>query len=529
MNKKIFIPVLLIMILSLFLNVYKKDFAPPCFNADEAAFGYNAYSILKTGKDEYGTTLPLRLKSFGDYKMPLYTYLSVPFIGAFGLTESSTRAVNTVLAFFFPLAVFLLANALFKNTKVSLIASFLTAVSMALNIVGRHAHEAYLTAFLMTLVSYLFVRMINKSSFFSTLLFSFVLFLTLFSYQSSRIFWLFFLLTSFILAGVKKIKWWIPLTILLITLAAFIPDLIYRPDRVKTLLFFNSPGFSANVAELQAEGGNPIIYNPLTVGVRHLLFEYARYFSTDFLSIVGDQNVRFGFRDLSLITLAEYIFLLAGIAILMIKKERWRLFILAIFLISPLAGALTWAEPSLTRVLFMFVPATIITAYGFSYLTDYLKENKRLIFIGVTLLFYGVLLLHSWDFYLHHYPKKRLVVRAWQCGYRELADYVKTNYDKYETFFVSKENGQPYIFLLFYLAYPPEKYQKIARLSSPDKYGFGQVEQFDKYVFTATPGVKPSTYALIAYPHDLETYDQSSVKHITVNGEEIFQIFETQR
>ena len=79
MNKKIIVGVLLSAILiSLFLHRYKQNQVPPCINADEAAFGYNAYSILKTGKDEYGKFLPLRFESFKDYKLPLYTYLSIP-------------------------------------------------------------------------------------------------------------------------------------------------------------------------------------------------------------------------------------------------------------------------------------------------------------------------------------------------------------------------------------------------------------------------------------------------------------------
>jgi len=87
MSKKLFFILIFIGLISVFFTVFQKTPAPPCFYADEAAFSYNAYSILKTGKDEYGVTLPLRLKSFGDFKMPLYTYLSIPFTTLFGLNE----------------------------------------------------------------------------------------------------------------------------------------------------------------------------------------------------------------------------------------------------------------------------------------------------------------------------------------------------------------------------------------------------------------------------------------------------------
>ena len=55
MNKKITVSLLiLITLISFFLTIINfRVPSPPSFNADEAAFGYNAYSLLKTGKDEY--------------------------------------------------------------------------------------------------------------------------------------------------------------------------------------------------------------------------------------------------------------------------------------------------------------------------------------------------------------------------------------------------------------------------------------------------------------------------------------------
>jgi len=60
--KKTFIILIIISFISLFFNLHKKNVSHPGFSADEAAFGYNAYSLLKTGRDEYGTFMPLRLK-----------------------------------------------------------------------------------------------------------------------------------------------------------------------------------------------------------------------------------------------------------------------------------------------------------------------------------------------------------------------------------------------------------------------------------------------------------------------------------
>lgn len=87
---------ILVIFLAFFLRVYKLDQYPLGFTWDEAALGYNAYSILKTGKDEYGNVLPLIFKSFGDYKPGLYVYLTIPWILILGLNEFAVRLPSAI-------------------------------------------------------------------------------------------------------------------------------------------------------------------------------------------------------------------------------------------------------------------------------------------------------------------------------------------------------------------------------------------------------------------------------------------------
>src|SRR3989304_8560257 len=103
--------------LSIFFNFYKQNDVPGCLNADEAAFGYNAYSILKTGRDEFGAFLPLRLQSFNDFKLPLYSYLSIPFIAFGGLDIFSTRLLNKLIGILFVPLVYLVVYEISKKKK----------------------------------------------------------------------------------------------------------------------------------------------------------------------------------------------------------------------------------------------------------------------------------------------------------------------------------------------------------------------------------------------------------------------------
>ena len=103
----------LVLGLALFLRIYKISDYPAGLNADEAAIGYNAYSLLKTGKDEFGHSWPINFQSFNDYKPGLYFYLVLPFVKIFGLNELAVRLPNVILGTLTVLLLYFLVNEMF--------------------------------------------------------------------------------------------------------------------------------------------------------------------------------------------------------------------------------------------------------------------------------------------------------------------------------------------------------------------------------------------------------------------------------
>src|ERR1700719_866684 len=73
------------------LRVARLDKVPPALNQDEACDGYDAYSILTTGRDHHGNFMPIVMQGFNDYRMPLLQYSLVPLVGAFGLKTEVVR------------------------------------------------------------------------------------------------------------------------------------------------------------------------------------------------------------------------------------------------------------------------------------------------------------------------------------------------------------------------------------------------------------------------------------------------------
>src|ERR1035437_524898 len=80
-----------ILLIAFTLRFYRLSEIPMGLDNDETAIGYNAYSIEQTGRDEYGTFMPLYFRSFDDYKLPVYIYMTAISEKVFGVNEFAVR------------------------------------------------------------------------------------------------------------------------------------------------------------------------------------------------------------------------------------------------------------------------------------------------------------------------------------------------------------------------------------------------------------------------------------------------------
>ncbi|HJP32793.1 MAG TPA: glycosyltransferase family 39 protein [Candidatus Latescibacteria bacterium] len=123
------------------LRFYQLGHVPNGFTADEAAHGYNAYSLLVTGADAFGRRLPLYVDNFGDSIEATYIYLIVPVVAALGLTEFAVRLPAAILGLLAVPAIYLVGRQLYGST-VAGIASLLIAASPWAVQVSRYASRA---------------------------------------------------------------------------------------------------------------------------------------------------------------------------------------------------------------------------------------------------------------------------------------------------------------------------------------------------------------------------------------------------
>jgi len=124
-NTLIFIAII---ILGFVLRFYRLG-SLPSLNADEAAIGYNVFSLIETGKDEHGNVWPLQFQSFNDYKPGGFFYVVLPFVKLFGLNVWAVRIPGALLGGLTVVVLYFFVKKVFLDQKLALIASFLLAIS----------------------------------------------------------------------------------------------------------------------------------------------------------------------------------------------------------------------------------------------------------------------------------------------------------------------------------------------------------------------------------------------------------------
>ena len=164
MRKYIFAAVVLVLtLLVVSLRLYRLGDIPQGLTKDEAYYGYDAYSIMETGKDIWGERYPLRFKSTGEYKLNL-TYLIVPAIKLFDLTERALRTPSAIFGLLTLPVLFFTLRAFSLSSWLSLVMTVIFAFSPWTFGMSRLFYESNVGLFFLALGFYGFIRLILTPS-----------------------------------------------------------------------------------------------------------------------------------------------------------------------------------------------------------------------------------------------------------------------------------------------------------------------------------------------------------------------------
>ncbi|MBI3342497.1 glycosyltransferase family 39 protein [Candidatus Curtissbacteria bacterium] len=439
----------LIVLIAFVLRFYQLGVVPPHLNWDEASNGYNAYSILKTGRDEYGNFMPQTFKAFGDYNLALSVYTLVPSIAIFGLNQFAVRFPSALLGTLTILVTYLLALKIFQNKKIALLSAFLLAIDPWHLQFSRYDHEANFMVFwsILGVTTYLYGKRSQKGLVLTAAFFG----LALNTYHGAKI--------------------WIPLILILLAVTNFKSLLKFRKKLilpVVVFLIFTIPIIS-NFQNSLIRGQSVGIFSKKDF-LQTFISNYLSHYNLNFLFTNGDSIGRHSVSGMGELYVFELPLVLAGLVFLIHQKEKKWLLLLW-FLTAAIPAALASPTPHALRAL-TFIPLyPMFASVGFYQITK-IRNNYFKQAILTTLILIGS---YNVATYLHlyyiHYPRQKAL--DWQDGFRQTMDYIKNIEGNYQTIAISNYYGHPYIFTLFYSQYPPDKY-----------FGTKDGENgFDKYEF----------------------------------------------
>lgn len=510
--KKVSVAIAFIFIVAIgtLVRFYKLGEAPAGLYIDEAGQGYNAYSILKTGKDEFSKSFPFVFRSFIDFKTPVYIYLIVPSILLFDLTSFAVRFPSFIFSVLtFPILFLLIRKISPPKIAIpmSLITTLLLAVSPWHVVFSRTNFECNVALFFLLSGIYLFYKGREKPVWYLLSAAAFAIAIP--SYHSQRIVTPLVLLLLFLrykkeILAKKAQKF--------IIAGSIIAAIITFP----TLSIATTPGFLARASGLNIfshsrqlpagflENYNgffaPILNSSLFLSTWEFASLYVSYFSPRNMFVLGDSGFRDSYPELATFLVWQLPLYIYGLYILFKRRDlgELRFLTISLLLIAPIPAALTRDPYSTIRSLPMVIPQLIIISLGIVGFWEKLKgANLRKLAIGllVITIVYSVLKLYSSAIILN----EQLRGFYWDYGWEEVVKIVKEELDPNLPIVVDNTRFEPYSQFIFFLKYPPEKYQK-------DNYEVSPTEYYTSMNRNRTKIIGNITTRAILWEEDLKTH-----------------------
>ena len=470
--------VVAIVFLAAILRLWQLGAVPISPDWDEASLGYNAYSILKTGKDEYGNFLPVVLRSFDDYKPALYAYLIIPFITLFDLSVLAVRLPSALIGIFTVALTYFFVVEIIKRKEMALLSSFLLAISPWHIQFSRTAFEASSGMTLNLLMAYFFIRGLKRPWFLVAA--AVCGGLSIYMYQSEKVFTplLMLLLVATSLTLLVKISRRVLITAFLIGLLVLLPMVLYIVSHAdslsratKTVSFADEKEFLRENAKRQLsdrERNDPVgilVDNRRLVYLKAIWTGYIAHADLNWLFITGDAN-RHHAPSMGLLYIVELPLLFMGLYYLVFSKtvpRRIKLLLIGWICVTPIPASVGSDVPHAVRTINVLPILQIIVAFGVIQGLAVVKGSigpkrfQQAAIAGFIFLFIlnSIYFLNQYFVQLNYFYSK-----DWQYGYKEMIERID-GLPQYEKVVISEKApmDQSYIFVLFYTKFPPEQFQ----------------------------------------------------------------------
>lgn len=488
--------------------IYLSDL-PSELHRDELAIGYNAFSILKTGFDEYGNgPYPILFRSVGDYKLPGLVYASVLAIRFLDFTVLSFRLPTALLATMLIPIAFLFAKELAISKRFPYIVSFLLSISIWHVFLSRTAYEPIAGLTISTAALTLFLIGRRKSS---ALVASILVFLV--SFLTYNVPLLLSPLLVLLLSALYKNEYidksrrtfiFAVMLFFVVVAGYLVVFSSITSGKSEATIFSKNSHFQRNeTIEIALFKGGVTYRIRQIIGSEYLdylqlfLQNYLSAFNPSYLFFHGGSNywhnlAPIGFGNINVALLPAILF---GIWIACKRKNFHHagfIFILVYFLVSPIPDALTLDAPVTNRLLDFHFSLLLLASIGIDGAYSAFRKNKLflILFSTYALMVIGVFIIFLFRYFFSH---TYTLDPSWLEGSRNaarsavaVAPFVDRVYIDVSFKPGLPEYSVPYLLFAFTSKYEPILLQNSVR--STEK-GYDQVTDFHPFYVREIPKI----------------------------------------
>jgi 4-amino-4-deoxy-L-arabinose transferase-like glycosyltransferase len=511
---------LLILVIAAFLRFWRISEVPVSLFGDELDVGYHAYSILKTGRDYSGNFMPLNFHSLAEWRTPFYLYSTVPTVAIWGISPLGVRFPAEVFGVLGVLGLYLLIKQLTKKEVLALTAALVLAVSPWHIQYSRAAFEVTeLLAFYLFGLYYFFISIKDQKYLWLSMLF---LLITPLIYSTAKLFTLLLLLVlaAFWWKSFLKIeKKYLIRTVITLLLVGFIVSyatLFAGGDqRFSYISVFSNPVIEPEVgtarlrdAQMRGETGMGIspsvsdkfYHNKFAFWYENISQNLLQPFSTDFLFINGDRNLRHSISGMGQFYIIEIVSLVLGTILFFtgFKDKKIKAFIAFWILLGVVPAAMTRDGGNhATRLIIILPPLIFLISYGIIEGIMLIKDRLLRKYTLLSYVFVWILMFLSYQhIYWVHNPWDS--ERWWHAGFKDVMQSVEQIQNDYDRVFMSMKGEPVWIFFAGWSEYPPDEWHKGYPFDTTLVDGFGKISFIDKYYF-ASPVDTVGIYGLKDY------------------------------
>lgn len=540
-NSRVLLLLAFIVVAGFLLRLYQLGQAPSGALIDEAHFGYIAYSLLETGKDEHGIAWPIVFKGFGDQKLPIYAYLMVPVVALAQLSVLSIRIPSLVAGVFAILGMFLVAREYFRDTRTRILVASITAFSPSMLFLSRFGFEANVAMCLFIFGWWLLLKGMRTDSHWNIVVAGMLWASTWYGYIAFRpITFLLTIIASTYLykTNQKNLAFRLLIVFCLIVLPWFLPLTSgSNTARLKQVGITADPGIAMMIDEQRTfcaqEQPKWLCYGffnkPITIGLS-LVSRYLSSFSAPFLSTNGEVDLHFlSVKSFGQFQFILYPFFLVGLIALVAKNNNLRkielpsLLLLSGILVA-LLPAIVSGEPQKVRLTPWWPFVIVCMAYGWNSVAQFLSNKTywKSLLLGTAfalIVFEGVRYIVV---FTHYHVLKH--DDSYQSYVPKIAQFVEESQE--QTLVVVKPFfSDPIMFLAFYLKLDPTFYQKNAELGELEPSGFQHTARLGNWVaLSLEPAeiacmAKVGNYQRAIYITNNDYSDLTSIERfLSING-----------